>query len=463
MEESHQEPSLSFEIALKVANEAVFSQTSRHLKNIEVAVLQGAWLGHNYDKIADTVGYAPEYIKHDVGPKLWKILSASFGEKVSKTNLIAVLSQKALLENSSINPSPLKKLDFKAPTGIIPLDSALYIKRYPIESRCYEEIMRSGSLLRIKAPYKMGKTSLMIRILAHAQQTSEDNQVNTVLLNLQRADKAIFSDLDRFLRWFCVSVSRKLNLQHQVDNYWSDTFGSKSNCTAYFEDCILSEIEGVLILALDQVDEVFLHPEIADDFFTLLRSWYEEAAYGDSGNPLWQNLRLLIVHSTEVYIPLDINKSPFNVGLAIELFPFTVEQVGQLADVYDLTLSEKELNLLMTLIGGHPYLTQQALYHLATQSLTIEQFLETSITDEGIYHYHLHRLLQSLQENPPLAEAYRLVLNTPNPIEINQLLAFKLHSMGLVVLQGNQVISSCELYQRYFSDRSIKDHNIELM
>ncbi len=215
MEESHQEPSLSFEIALKVANEAVFAQTSRHLKNIEVAVLQGAWLGYNYDKIADQVGYAPEYLKHDVGPKLWKILSASLGEKVSKTNLIAVLSQKALSANSS-NPSPLQKFDFKAPTGIIPLDSALYIERYPIESRCYEEIMRSGSLLRIKAPDKMGKTSLMIRILAHAQQTSEEHQVNTVLVNLQRADKAIFSDLDRFLRWFCVSVTRKLNLNHQI-------------------------------------------------------------------------------------------------------------------------------------------------------------------------------------------------------------------------------------------------------
>jgi hypothetical protein len=31
---------------------------------------------------------------------------------------------------------------------------------------------------------------------------------------------------------------------------------------------------------LDHIDEVFLHPEIADDFFSLLRSWYEEAAYG---------------------------------------------------------------------------------------------------------------------------------------------------------------------------------------
>lgn len=452
---SYKEPSLSFEIALKVADEAVFSQTSRHLKNIEVAVLQGAWLGQNYDEIADLVGYAPEYIKHDVGPKLWKILSASFGEKVSKTNLVAILSQKANSRNQK-NTSPTISLEAESPTGIIPLDSPFYIERNPLELRSYEEIMRPGSLLRIKAPSKMGKTSLMIRILDYAKQQSGQNVINIVPLSLQRADKAAFSNLDKFLRWFCASIARKLSLSTTVDDYWSDTFGSKSNCTAYFEDCILSEIEGSLILGLDQVDEIFLHPEIADDFFTLLRSWYEEAAYGESGNPLWQNLRLIIVHSTEVYIPLDINKSPFNVGLAIELQPFTLEQVQDLAQRYGLNLSTQELKQIIRLIAGHPYLTQQALYHLASQSLTLNQFLETAATDEGIYHHHLHRILQSLQENTSLAEAYSLVLSTSNPLEIDQLLAFKLHSMGLVLLQGNQVISSCELYQLYFSQRLSK-------
>ena len=93
------EPPIAFDIALNVADQAVFAQTSRHLKNIEVAVLQGSWLGRSYDQIADEVGYAPEYIKHDVGPKLWKLLSASFGEKVSKTNLMAVLIQQVHLRN----------------------------------------------------------------------------------------------------------------------------------------------------------------------------------------------------------------------------------------------------------------------------------------------------------------------------------------------------------------------------
>ncbi|MEM8778447.1 MAG: AAA-like domain-containing protein [Cyanobacteria bacterium P01_G01_bin.49] len=455
MASSETDPPISFEIALNVADQAVFSQTARHLKNIEVAVLQGSWLGQNYDQIANAAGYAPEYIKHDVGPKLWKLLSASFGEKVSKMNLMAVLLQQAQLNNySGLTPShtvnDLPTPIIETPVGLVALDSPLYVERPLVEARCYEEILRPGSLIRIKAPRQMGKTSLMVRILAHAKQQLAQQNVSLVALSLQRADKAAFSDLDLFLRWFCAAITRKLQLSHRVEHYWSNTFGSKSNCTAYFEDCILPDIDGPLILALDQVDEVFLHPEIADDFFTLLRSWYEEAAYGESGNPLWQNLRLIIVHSTEVYIPLDINKSPFNVGLAVELQPFTFEQVGNLAQSYGLTLSDNQIGELMNLIAGHPYLVQQAFYYLATQTLTLEELIKTGATDASIYHHHLHRLLENLQEHSVLFTAYQQVLEASTPIELEQLAAFKLHSMGLVNLEGNQVISSCELYQQYF-------------
>ncbi|MBW4558227.1 MAG: AAA-like domain-containing protein [Trichormus sp. ATA11-4-KO1] len=461
MTEVIQETAITFEAALKIADAAVFAKTKRHLKNIEVAVLRGALLGQKYDKIAEECDYAPEYIKHDVGPKLWQILSASLGEKVSKTNLMAILAQRASEEFKIEKPSLLvnsqspvinsQSLELESPVGLIPLDSALYIERPPVESRCYEEITRDGALIRIKAPSQMGKTSLMVRILAHAKQDNS-SQVRTVALSLQRAERSIFNDLDKFLRWFCASITRKLQLPYRVEDYWSETFGSKSNCTAYFEDCLLPDINGVLVLALDQVDEVFLHPEIADDFFTLLRSWYEEAAYGDSGNPLWQNLRLVIVHSTEVYIPLDINKSPFNVGLAIELQTLTPVQVFNLAQCYGINLSEDELSELMQLVDGHPYLVQQALYHLAQQDLTFQQLIETAATDAGIYSNHLHRHLRSLQEHPQLAAAYELAIALSTPVELEQTLAFKLHSMGLVKLQGNQVISSCKLYRQYFEE-----------
>jgi hypothetical protein len=85
---------IPFDTALKVADAAVFSHAARHLKNIEVAVLRGALQGQKYDRIAEDCDYAPEYIKNDVGPKLWQLLSSSLGKKVSKTNLTAVLAQR---------------------------------------------------------------------------------------------------------------------------------------------------------------------------------------------------------------------------------------------------------------------------------------------------------------------------------------------------------------------------------
>lgn len=478
---------IPFETALKIADAAVFSRNSRHLRNIEVAVLRGALQGQKYDQIAEEFDYAPEYIKHDVGPKLWQLLSSSLGEKVNKTNLMAILAQRVdrvgrdlgedeweqrKLEkqrnrkqesdpkSSVAAHSAIQNLkSLEPPIGLLPLDSTLYVERPPVETRCYDEVIRSGALIRIKAASQMGKTSLMVRILAHAKQHRADftgaDKVHTVALSLQRADQAIFKDLDRFLRWFCATVTRKLHLPHQVDEYWSNTFGSKGNCTSYFEDCILPEINGILVLALDQVDEVFLHPEIADDFFSLLRSWYEEAAYGDGGNPLWRNLRLIVVHSTEVYIPLDINNSPFNVGLALDLKEFTTHQVSDLAQRYGLNLSDGELSKIMQLVAGHPFLVQQALYHLARQDMTLNQLIETAATDAGIYRDRLHRHLRSLQENPQLSAAYAQVIKAQKPVELEQLLAFKLHSMGLVALQGNQVVPSCELYRQYFGSREV--------
>jgi len=112
-----------------------------------------------------------------------------------------------------------------------------------------------------------------------------------------------------------------------------------------------------------RVDRVFQYPTIADDFLGLLRAWYEEAGYGDS--ELWAKLRLVVVHSTEVYIPLNVNQSPFNVGLPIELSEFSAEQVADLARRHGLNWQINMVERLMNIVGGHPYLVRVALYHIA--------------------------------------------------------------------------------------------------
>ena len=85
---------IPFKQVLGLVDSAVFTTTSQHLSEIEVLVLQGTWQGQKYPQIAQSKGYTLEYLKNDVGPKLWKRLSEALGEKVSKTNLRAVIQQK---------------------------------------------------------------------------------------------------------------------------------------------------------------------------------------------------------------------------------------------------------------------------------------------------------------------------------------------------------------------------------
>jgi hypothetical protein len=341
---------------------------------------------------------------------------------------------------------PLPVAEPELPNGQVRLASAFYVERVPYEAQCYREICHPGALIRIKAPRQMGKTSLMARILYQAKEQG----YRTVPLSFQHADTAVFTNLNALLQWFCAKITRKLRLPHQVDDYWTDTYGSKDNCTAYFEDCLLSEIDEPLVLGLDEVDRVFQYPTIADDFFGLLRAWYEEAGYGDKDSDLWEKLRLVVVHSTEVYIPLNVNQSPFNVGLPIELPEFTSEQVYDLTQRHGLNWNASQVQQLMSIVGGHPYLVRVALYHIAAGQLTLDQLLQIASTEAGLYGDHLRRHLWTLQQHPQLAAAFTKVVTSCEAVELESVLAFKLHSMGLVQLRGNQVTPRFELYRQYF-------------
>ena len=342
---------------------------------------------------------------------------------------------------------PLPVAEPELPSGQVRLASAFYVERVPYEAFCYKEILQPGALIRIKAPRQMGKTSLMARLLYHAQEQG----YRTVPLSFQHADAAVFTSLNQLLQWFCARITRKLGLPYQVKDYWTDIYGAKDNCTDYFQDCLLLETDSPLVLGLDEVDRVFQHPTIADDFFGLLRAWYEEAGYGN--NNLWEKLRLVVVHSTEVYIPLDINQSPFNVGLPIELPEFNSEQVQTLTQRHGLNWNATSVEQLMSIVGGHPYLVRVALYHMATGQLTLNELQQTASTEAGLYGDHLRRHLWHLQQHPDLATAFAKVVTTPEPVELPSVQAFKLHSMGLVQMQGNYVTPRFDLYRQYFCDR----------
>lgn len=330
-------------------------------------------------------------------------------------------------------------------------DTNIYIERPPIEEKSYQEILQAGALIRIKAPQKMGKTLLLEKLLDYGRQQG----YQTAKLDLKLAETNIIANLKTFLQWLCVDVTDSLELEPQLDKYWQDVYGLNKNCTRYFQKYLLKATEQPLILAIDNFERLFAYPEIFPQFCLLLRSWYETAKSGDRIGNLWKKLRLVVVHSTEQYPELDTNHSPFNVGVTIELPEFNLPQVAALAKQYKLdgVLGEQGLNELMVNLGGHPYLMQQAIYHLKSQQDSIESLLQLAPTEQGIFRDHLRQQLWHLQHNPQLELGYKQVVNANKPIRLHTEVAFKLHSLGLVKLSGNDCVPSCDLYRQYFSVR----------
>ncbi len=285
----------------------------------------------------------------------------------------------------------------------------------------------------------------MLRILAHAQA----QKYQTVTIDFQQAEKAVFSDIDKFFRWFSTNISRKLQLEPKLDEYWDEDMGSKVSCTIYFEAYVLEQIKSPLVLGLNEVNRVFDYPEIAEEFFSLLRSWYEQA----TTIKIWQKLRLVLTYSTEVYIQLQLNQSPFNVGLPLKLPPFTPEQVMALAHRHGLEWTSTQNKQLMGMVGGHPYLVQLAFYYMCHRELMLKQLLLEAATESGIYSDQLRRLLAVLLAEPALENAFKQVISAENPLKLVSLLAYKLDSLGLVNINGDFVTLSCELYRLYFKNQ----------
>lgn len=432
----------------------------RSLTPIEHLILSESWIGKTYAEISEKSAYGNDYVK-EVGGRLWQELSDAIGKKVTKKNIRLVLKS-LILNNDTPQPvEPLKIFNpyslnlnysdsIELPGSPIPIDSPFYIERPPIETQGCAELQQPGCVIRIKAPRKMGKSSLLNRMLTLASSSG----YGTVYLNFLEVDTNTFNSLDQLLRWFCANASKQLKLQPKLDEHWDIDLGTKVSCRLYFEEYLLIAKEQPVVIAMNEVNRLFEYPIIASDFLPMLRSWHEQSKH----DKLWQKLRLIVVHSTEVYVPLKFHQSPFNVGLVLKLPEFTPEQVQELALRYQLTWAEgetglKRLEVLTAMVGGHPYLIQLAFYIISQQGISLEQLLEKALQPDGIYSSHLRSLLVTIQQDSSLKVALNQVLESDSGIPLEAITAYKLESLGLINFDNNLAKIGCDLYRIYFSQQ----------
>ena len=419
------------------------------LTSLQEVVLRSSWQGKTYTNIALEVHYGEERVRK-VASNLWRLLSDLCQEPINKSNFRQVLearrltkAQQQLIDEFTgivINTS----LEF--PSGPVSINSEFYIPRSPIEETAKAQISNPGSAMYIHAPRKMGKSSLLLRMIDHANNCG----LQVVHLDFQQAEQALLTNLDKLLRWLCANVSRELGLEPKLHLYWDEEMGSKISCSLYFKSYLLASSDTPLVLILNEVDWVLEYPEIARDFFSLLRSWYEQARQMD----VWQKLRLVLAGSMEILLPPKSTQSQFSIGFSLKLPPFNGEQVKDLAQLYGLNwITNSHIQDLMTMVGGHPFLVQLAFYHLMSMGAReedLETILQKAPTEEGIYKQYLQQYLLALTKEPELEKAFLQTIAATEAVHIEPMLAYKLQSMGLINLSGDRAYPACELYRLYF-------------
>jgi DNA-binding winged helix-turn-helix (wHTH) protein len=329
------------------------------------------------------------------------------------------------------------------PGGAMPLDSRFYIARRADEE-FHEAIARRYSIVRVKGPRQIGKTSLLARGLDRAR----EGGATVVLTDLQQISGSAFENVEKFTRTLAEMIAAQLESPVQPHQTWNDHLTASTNFERYLRrEAIRADPATPLVWGLDEVDRLFNY-DYANEIFGLLRSWHNLRALEPAGP--WRRLTLALAYATEYRLFItDLNQSPFNVGLQLALEDFTIDQVAELNRRYGEPLRDvDEIRRFFKLIGGHPYLAQRGLYEMVRRGIDLAEVEARAAHDEGVFGDHLQRLLSPLERNEALCEALRGFLR--GEIGLTRTNFYHLRSAG--VLAGDSPKEArlrCALYENY--------------
>ncbi len=285
----------------------------------------------------------------------------------------------------SIKP---KRIALESVTGAVPLPSYFYVVR-PTDNQFQEALTNHDSIVLVKGPRQIGKTSLLARGLQQAR----DEGCRVVFTDLQKLSGEQMASPESFFQTLAHMITDQLNLESPsgIDPHEARGRAWNLKFERFLRRCVLPAGKEPLVWGLDEVDRLFTVP-FGQDVFALFRSWHNERSLDPTGP--WGQLTLAMAHATEAHLFItDLNQSPFNVGTRLTMEDFTPQQIAGLNRRYDSPLKDTdEIDRFCNLLGGHPYLVRRGLHEMTAQGITINEFTTLALQDTGPYRNHLERL-----------------------------------------------------------------------
>jgi len=295
----------------------------------------------------------------------------------------------------------------------------------------------------VKAPRQMGKSSLLISYMAACRALEK----KTVLLDLA----SLFSseEISNY-SLFLTILAQEIWEQLGQSGTGPPSINRQAEFSRYIERTLLAHIDGAVLMAFDEMDRV-LGRTYQEDFFSMLRSWHNQRADTSTN---WHKLGLAIAISTEPYLFIeDILRSPFNVGLNLDLRLFNHLECQRLSRLYQVNLSEEQFRELMNLLNGHPHLTHLAFHALTgPHALDFPTLLHRAVNRDGPFGAHLRALEYRVTDETgtEVLAVMKHIVNQGSVFDRKNF--YRLHSAGLVRKDGDRIIPTNQLYADFFRD-----------
>lgn len=330
------------------------------------------------------------------------------------------------------------------PGGAMPLDSSYYISR-AADDEFRQAIARRTSIVLVKGPRQVGKSSLLARALDDARRSRSSvafTDVQALGSDDLRSPMSVYQALGR-------SIAEQIKVTSSIEDIWNDSDSPNTNFSRYVRTILGGHNH--VVWGLDEVDRL-VGTEYSTDVFGLFRSWHNRRAL-DPAAP-WGRLTLAIAYATEAHMLIaDVNQSPFNVGVRVTLEDFDVREVGALNALHgSLVVGDADSNRLTSLVGGSPYLLQCAFYELARGG-SLDSLEHDARREAGPIGEHLRRLRAVLHKDPALDRAMNAVLKAGACPDRESF--YRLRSAGLIVgASPSEARPRCGLYRQLSSDES---------
>lgn len=362
------------------------------------------------------------------------------------------LQQQLQFAAETVPAAPASLPEAESLGGAVPLGSRFYIAR-AADAEFAAGIARRDSIISLRGPAQIGKTSLLARGLEQARQ---DN-ARVILTDFRKFSAAELQTLNSCCLALAQSLTDQLDLDVSPCTGWHPDRAPGDNFERFLRREALTKLSTPLVWGLDEVDRLFPY-EYKDDIFGRFRAWHNERALDPAGP--WQQLTLALTYATESYLLIaDLNRSPFNVGTQITLSDWTRAQVADLNQRCGAPLrSAGEIERFYRLVGGHPSLVRRGLQEMRTQGMDIAALEAAAEQDTGPYAGHLERLFVflALDGEPPqqsaLSDALLCVLRG-EPCPSAQSFA-RLWSAGVLAgTSAQNAVVRCGLYAQFLRKR----------